>query len=80
MEKRIKFFGEDEECKELFRLVVLVKVDKNDTDEDIKRLKKELSDFYYERIQDGNIRAVMKGQYLTLANKIRKLELKGYVL
>ena len=72
--KRIRIHGlfEDDDCKELYKLIVLVNPSIPKTE--IQKLESLLEDFQYEHIQDGWLRYVMRGQMVTLYNKWRELD------
>ena len=72
MKLKIHFFGQDDASKELYRLVILVKP--NNTEIDKNYIKDKLSDFQYEHLEDGCIRMVRRGQYLTLLNRVRDFD------
>ena len=70
------FFGQDDQSKELYRLVILIKPE--NTGKDKRIVKEQLSDFQYEYIQDGWIRMVRRGQYLTLLNRVKEFDVAGW--
>ena len=72
MKTKPHFFGEDDQSKELYKLVILVKPENTETDKTY--IKDKLPDFQYEYLQDGWIRMVRRGQYVTLINRIRELK------
>jgi hypothetical protein len=64
MKIKIHSFTEDEQSKELYKLVILVKAENTETDK--KYVREKLSDFQYEHLEDCWIRMVRRGHFLQL--------------
>ncbi len=71
---KIKILGlyEDDDCKELYKLIVLVNPEIPKSY--ISKIESKLDEFHYKHIQDGWLKYVMRGQMVTLYDKVRELK------